>query len=102
MWRVITLYKKQTELYLQKDLNIYKKSELECTFIEILTSSGKNIIVGCIYRHPCVHPSEFNDIYLKVLLENLSHENKTIIIMGDCNIDLLKYDTEKDSADFLD
>ena len=86
----------------QKDLNIYKKSELESTFIEILTSSGKNIIVGCIYRHPCMHPSEFNDIYLKDLLENLSHENKTIVIMGDFNIDLLKYDTEKDSADFLD
>ena len=41
-------------------------------------------------------------IYLKDLLENLSHENKTIAIMGDFNIDLLKYDTEKHSADFLD
>ena len=49
-----------------------------------------------------MHPSEFSDIYLKDLLENLSHENKTIVIMGDFNIDLLKYDTEKDSADFLD
>ena len=50
----------------------------------------------------CMHPSEFNDIDLKALLENLSHENKTIAIMGNFNIDLLKYDTEKDSADFLD
>ena len=49
-----------------------------------------------------MHPSEFNDIDLKALLENLSHENKTIAIMGNFNIDLLKYDTEKDSADFLD
>ena len=49
-----------------------------------------------------MHSSEFNDIYLKDLLENLSHENKTIVIMGDFNIDLLKYDTEKDSEDFLD
>ena len=86
----------------RKDLNIYEKNELEPTFIEILTSSGKNIIVGCIYRHSCMHQSEFKNIYLKDLLENLSHENKTIVIMGDFNIDLLKYDTEKDSADFLD
>ena len=50
----------------------------------------------------CMHPWEFNDIDLKALLENLSHKNKTIAIMGDFNIDLLKYDTEKDSADFLD
>ena len=48
-----------------------------------------------------MHPSEFNNIYLKDLLENLSHENKTIVIITDFNIDLLKYDTEKDSADFL-
>ena len=94
--------KNQLHYISRKDLNIYKKSELESTFIEILTSSGKNVIVGCIYRHLCMHPSEFNDIYLKDLLENLSHENKTIVIMGDFNIDLLKYDTEKDSADFLD
>ena len=49
-----------------------------------------------------MHPSEFKDIYLKDLLENLSHENKTIVLMGDFNIDFLKYDTEKDFADFLD
>ena len=49
-----------------------------------------------------LHPSELNDIYLKDLLENLSHENKTLVIMEDFNINLLNYDTEKDSADFLD
>ena len=49
-----------------------------------------------------MHPSEFNNIYLKDLLENLSHENKTTVIIEDFNIDLLKYDTEKDSAAFLD
>ena len=49
-----------------------------------------------------MHQSQFDDIYLKNLLENLSHENKAIVIVRDFNIDLLKYDTEKDSADFLD
>ena len=49
-----------------------------------------------------MHSSEFKDIYLKDLLQNLSHENKTIVLMGDFNIDLLKYDAEKDYADFLD
>ena len=49
-----------------------------------------------------LYPSEFNDIYLKDLLENLSHENKTLVIMEDFDINLLNYDTEKDSADFLD
>ena len=49
-----------------------------------------------------MYRSDFNDIYLKDLLENLSHENKTIVLMEDFNIDLLKYDTEKDSTNFLD
>ena len=46
--------------------------------------------------------SEFNSIYLNDLLEKLSHENKKIILMGDFDIDLLKYDTHGDSSDFLD
>ena len=49
-----------------------------------------------------MHPSKFNDIYLKDLLQNLSQENKTTYTMRNFNIDLFKYDTEKDSADFLD
>ena len=76
------LYIKDTLKYIcRKDLQIYKAAELESTFIELLSSSGKNTIVGCIYRHPSMHSSEFNRIYLNDLLEK-----------GDFNIDLLKYD----------
>ena len=49
-----------------------------------------------------MHSPEFNSIYLNDLLEKFSHENKKIILMGDLNIDLLKYDTHGDSPDFLD
>ena len=45
---------------------------------------------------------EFNDTYLQNTLEKLSYENKDIILMGDFNIDILKYDTNNDSAAFLD
>ena len=102
MWRDITSCKTKLNYISQKVFSIYKKNELESTFIEIVTSSGKNITVGCIYRQQYMHPSKFNDIYLKDLLENLSQENKTTYTMRNFNIDLFKYDTEKDSADFLD
>ena len=49
-----------------------------------------------------MHSSEFNSIYINDLLEKLSHENKKNILMGDFNIDLLKYDTHGNSSDFLD
>ena len=39
---------------------------------------------------------------MKDLLENLSHENKSIVILGNFNIDVSKYDTGKDSAGILD
>ena len=83
----------------RNDLQINKKKELESTFIEIINpNKTKNIIVGCIYRHPCMDPSEFNDFYLNELLNNLRKENKQIVLMGDFNIDLIKYDSNADSS----
>ena len=74
------LYIKDTLKYIcRNDLQIHKAGELESTFIELLSSSGKNIIVGCIYRYPSMLSSEFNSIYLNDL-EKLSHENKNILI----------------------
>ena len=52
---------------LRPDLNITKDKELESIFIEILTKNSKNILVGCIYRHSCMHPTEFNNLFLKPL-----------------------------------
>ena len=45
---------------------------------------------------------EFNDVFLQNILETLSYESKEIIIMGDFNIDILKYDSNSNSAMFLD
>ena len=55
---------------LRPDLNVEKEKELELIFIEILQKTSKNII-GCIYRHPCMHPKEFNDLFFKSLTKNL-------------------------------
>ena len=79
----------------------YKKKELESTFIEIINPNNKNIIVGC-YRHPCINPSEFNDVYLHELLQNVGNDSKHIILMGDFNSGMFKHDRNKDSTTFLD
>ena len=45
----------------------------------------------------------FNDHYLNPLLDNLSKEaNKTIVLLGDFNIDLLNFDTSEYASTFLD
>ena len=46
--------------------------------------------------------SEFNNHYLSNLLDNLSAENKTVVLMGDFNADLLKYDKDCNVSDFVD
>ena len=46
--------------------------------------------------------NEFNDDYLNELLEKLSKENKTIFLLGDFNINLLNYDINPPTNEFLD
>ena len=48
-----------------------------------------------------MNPAEFIDVYMSDLLQKISKEDK-IMLMGDFNIDLLNYDTNTDSATFLD
>ena len=86
----------------RKDLIIYKEKELESTFIEIinLNKNAKNIIVGCIYKHPKMSVSEFSDIYMREIFHKISFENKNVMLLGDYNIDLIKCDTHKETMHF--
>ena len=75
----------------RNDLNIYKKNELESTFIEIVNPKKSNIIVGVIYRHPSMDLTDFNCSYLNKLLDNISKGQKSIFLLGDFNVNLLNY-----------
>ena len=80
------------------DLNIYKKNELESTFIEIVNLKKSNI-VGVIYRHPSKDLIDFN--YNYKLLENISKEQKSIFLLGDFNVNLLNYNEHNQTNEFL-
>ena len=73
----------------RKDLNMHKSKELESFFIEVINEKAKNEIIGAIYRHPCMNPTEFTDDYMKPLNDKLSKENKHVFLAGDYNFDLL-------------
>ena len=45
---------------------------------------------------------EFNNDYLTPLLDKVSSENKLIFLTGGFNVDLLKADTNKNFAEYLD
>ena len=59
-------------------MNIYKKFELESTFVEIINPKKSNIIVGTIYRHPEMDVTEFNNI-LNNILKKINQEQKNSV-----------------------
>ena len=59
----------------------------------------KNMILGCIYKHPKKETHNFNGNYILPLKDTLSREKKDILTMGDFNIN---YSNDKDTTTFLD
>ena len=86
----------------RNDLNIYKKSELESTFIEVINPQKSNIIIGSIYRHPSMDLDDFNKNFLNKLLEKVSKEQKSVYLLGDFNVNLLNYNGHNPNNEFLD
>ena len=70
--------------------------------LRYLNPKRSNIIIGYIYRHPNMDLDKFNDNYLNTLLDKISKENKSVFLLGDFNVDLLKYDKHAPTNEFLD
>ena len=98
------LSKKSNINYTERtDLALNSSGNFESIFIEINFPERKNLIVGCIYRHPTskISITDFNTKHINPLLQTISDENKQCVLMGGFNIDLLKCDTNNDSNLFL-
>ena len=92
----------QINYKLREDLKIESEGNVESTFIELIIPNKKNMIIGCIYRHPNsqISVNEFTTNYMNPLLTNISSEGKLCSLMGDFNIDLLKADNMDCISDF--
>ena len=73
----------------REDLVMYKSKELESYFIEAINDKGKNMIIGTIYRHPCMDQNAFIDNYMQPLNDKILKEDKKTYLAGDFNFDLL-------------
>ena len=87
----------------RNDLNkiISKPHVLESVFTEIVVPNKKNIVLGCIYRHPSMELQDFNVNYLEPLMDKLN-QDKHIFLHGDFNVDLIKTESDKETAVFFD
>ena len=87
----------------RKDLDsiMYLSKQLESIFVEIILPNKTNIIVGTVYRHPCMSIASFNSDFLTPLIFKISSERKQLLLLGDFNVDLLKTDTDEHCMTFL-
>ena len=77
---------------LRSDLDSFDSSVYESLIVQISqpTISVQDIIVGVIYKPPNTNVETFLSHFI-VVLEKLSKENRPSYLLGDYNIDLLKY-----------
>ena len=62
----------------------------------------KSLIIGNVYRSPSRQPQKFIDLLDNVLQQIDRHKNKHILLLGDFNIDLIKYDNDINSQKLID
>ena len=94
-------------IYVNNKLDHFKRDDLtilhedfESIWIEIKNKKGKNFLCGCIYRHPNTDISNFHD-HIESLLKRLDKNKYNVFIMGDFNIDLLQYESNSHTKDFI-
>ena len=76
------------------------KEGYESLWIEIQSDAEHNIICGIIYRHPHGNLDNFM-AHLNSVIEKIHRENKYCVLLGDFNLDLLKFESHPGTNDFL-
>ena len=83
-------------IYVNSDFKTHERTDLkvqtkdyESVWVEISNNKSKNIVCGCIYRHPRYQQADFLE-YMDSTLHKITKENKEIYLCGDFNIDFLQ------------
>lgn len=88
----------------REDLSTFIPHVYESLFIEINIQSSKPIIIGIIYRPnslPRANLDKFTES-LEITTDKITLEHKKCIMMGDFNVDLLKYETHQKTRLLVD
>ena len=93
-------------LYLADHLNFKQRADFsdgcaESLFVEINRTKEKNIVIGVIYRPPDWKLRDFIS-ELDQLVNVISRENKSVFLLGDYNLDMMKQSTHQATGEFLD
>ena len=97
--RVAIYVNNQYDSFEREDLKKKEIITMKPVWIEIKYNKSKNIICGCIYRHPRYDMSGFQQ-YMDNTLRIINSENKEIYLAGDVNKDFLKIDANNSYQEF--
>ena len=88
----------------RKDLNFkFKEDDDECEsiWVELINKSKPNTLIGSVYHHP----TQKNTLFIKALentLNIIKKERKSVIVSGAFNLNLLYYEINEMTTNFLD
>ena len=74
--------------------------DFESVWVEVENKNGKNYLFCCTYRHPSSDIDTFCE-YLQETLSNPAVFNKQVFILGDFNINLLKYNIDTPITNYV-
>ena len=86
----VACYVKKSILFSKVTELPFDSSDCESLFLQIKGRSGKNLLIGVVYRHPKAGIQEFQN-NLSPTLTFLVHYKYEYIICGDFNADFFKY-----------
>ena len=69
-------------------------------WIEIKNKKGNNFLCGCLYQHQNTDTAKFME-YIESTLTKIDKNKYAAFLMGDFNIDLLKYESHNHLNDFI-
>ena len=81
-------------------MSAFNNDYFESIFIELTDPILGNRIIGAVYRPPGYSPELFMSGFVKVL-SAISKTRTECLIAGDFNVDLLMYDENADTEDFI-
>ena len=84
----------------RSDLSSPIKDDFETLWVEFENKSYRNMICGVVYRHPNGNINCLVD-HINKNIGIINEEHKYCAIMGDFNIDLLKFEPHPDTDNFL-
>jgi hypothetical protein len=98
--------KKDTEFDILENLSFFEEKVFESLFIKIKTGRNKFKIIGNIYRSPGTDVNTLNqkleDVFNIINNDQVLNKAEEIQILGDFNINLIKFESHQPTAKFLD